>query len=51
VDGRFVAFEAKSDTGKPTSLQLVNIEKIIKSGGRAKVVNSMEEYKGVLNEL
>jgi hypothetical protein len=39
VNGRFVAIEAKAGKGKPTALQVKNINTIHDCGGQAWVVN------------
>lgn len=43
--GRFIAFEVKTDTGKTTVLQAITIKKIIKAGGYAMVVRSVDDAK------
>ncbi len=52
-NGYFVAAELKSDTGKPSQLQLWNIEKIKEAGGKALVLYSkdFEEFKKMIKEL
>ena len=37
ANGRFIALELKADKGKPTALQLLFIDKVIKAGGIARV--------------
>ena len=49
IDGRFFAFEVKTEIGKPTKLQEATIRKIRSAGGTAVVVHSVEEVKAVLN--
>lgn len=49
--GRFIAFEVKSDKGKTTILQEITIRKIIKAGGYAMVVRSVEEVRAVIEAL
>ena len=49
IDGRFFAFEVKTEIGKPTKLQEATIRKIRSAGGTAVVVRSVEEVKAVLN--
>ena len=46
--GRFVAFEVKTDTGKPTRLQEAVIRRINAAGGTALVVRSVEDVKAAL---
>lgn len=49
--GRFIALEVKTDRGKTTVLQEVTIRKIIKAGGYAKVVRSVDEVRAVIDAL
>ena len=49
VDGRFFAFEVKTDTGKTTALQDATIRKILAAGGRAFVVRSVDEVRTALH--
>lgn len=51
IGGRFIAFEVKTEKGKPTKLQEVAIRDIIKAGGVALVVTSVEEVKDVITRL
>ncbi len=51
VMGRFVAFEVKTQKGKPTELQLINIKKIRASGGLAFVIRSKEEAMHILTQI
>ena len=48
VDGRFYAFEVKTETGKPTKLQEATIRKILKAGGVAVIVRSVNEVQAVI---
>lgn len=48
VDGRFYAFEVKTETGQTTALQEATIRKIHKAGGIAVVVRSVEDVRRVL---
>ena len=45
VDGRFYAFEVKTDSGKATKLQEATIKKILAAGGTALVVHSVDEVR------
>ncbi len=45
VDGRFYGFEVKTETGKPTKLQEATIRKILKAGGTALIVRSVNEVR------
>ena len=47
-NGRFIAFEVKTDKGKPTELQKATIRKIQAAGGIAIVVRSADEVKTVI---
>lgn len=49
VDGRFYAFEVKTETGKPTKLQEAAIRKILKAGGVAVIVRSVDEVRAVMD--
>lgn len=49
VGGRFYAFEVKTETGKPTDLQKATIQKILKAGGVAVVVRSVDEVRTVIS--
>ena len=51
LNGSFFAFEVKKPGKKPTKLQLWNIEKIIKSGGRAIAVVSVDDVKNYVECL
>ncbi|MFI3162919.1 MAG: VRR-NUC domain-containing protein [Bacillota bacterium] len=46
--GRFIAFEVKVGTNKPTVLQAITIKKILKAGGYALVVRSIEEVREII---
>lgn len=47
-NGAFVAFEVKTDSGKPSKLQNVTIKQINNAGGVAAVVRSVEDVQRVL---
>lgn len=53
LNGYFVAIEVKAQNGKPSELQLYNIDKIREAGGFAFVVypSAWEELKEILNDL
>lgn len=53
VNGHFLAIEVKSETGKPSALQLHHIEKIKQSGGHAVIVkpSQFDELKELIQEL
>jgi len=53
VNGYFVAVEVKGDKGKPSELQLHNIEKIKKAGGVGLVLypKDFEEFKRLIYNL
>jgi Holliday junction resolvase len=50
VNGRFVALEVKTPSGKATKLQEATIKKILKAGGVAAVVRSVDEVRAILKE-
>lgn len=50
IDGRFVAFEVKAETGKLTVLQAVTIRRIRAAGGIAAVVRSADEARAVVTK-
>ncbi|MDD4003431.1 MAG: VRR-NUC domain-containing protein [Clostridia bacterium] len=49
--GKFIALEVKVGKNKPTILQEVTIRRILKAGGYALVVRSVEETKQVIQAL
>jgi len=49
--GRFAAFEVKTDKGRLSGPQKVQILRIRKTGAKAAVVRSVEEVKQVLQEM
>ena len=49
VDGRFFAFEVKTDTGKATALQESTIRKILAARGQAFVIRSVDEVRTAIN--
>ena len=51
IDGRFVAFEVKTSTGKISKLQEITIEKINKADGIACVVRSVDQVKVVIGTI
>ena len=51
VDGRFVAFEVKTETGQLSKLQKVTLGRIREAGGRAYMVRSVAEVAGILKEM
>jgi hypothetical protein len=46
--GRFIGFECKVGRNKPTVLQEVTIKQILRAGGYAIVVRSVDEVKEVI---
>jgi mevalonate kinase len=46
--GRFLAFECKVGKNKATALQELTIRQIVKAGGYALVVRSVEEVKQII---
>ncbi len=53
VNGHFLGIEVKAENGKPSQLQIYNIEKIRESGGHAVIVkpSQFEELKQLIQEL
>ena len=53
INGKFVGLEVKKENGKPTDIQLWNIEKIKKSGGIAMVVkpSNYESVEKLIKKL
>lgn len=49
--GRFLGFEVKTETGKPTRLQQAVIRKINRAGGTALIVRSLEDVKAALADI
>ncbi len=47
--GRFIAFECKVGKNKPTVLQEMTIKQIIKAGGYAMVVRTVEEVRKTIS--
>ena len=48
VNGKFYGLEVKTPTGRPSALQLANIEMIRQAGGIAEVVRSVAEVSELL---
>lgn len=53
IQGSFMAIELKAENGKPTELQLWNIEQIKKAGGYAFVLYpyQFEEFKRLIKSI
>lgn len=51
ADGRFVAFEVKTETGKLSRLQEVTLGRIRNAGGKAYVVRSAAEVAAIMKEM
>ena len=51
INGRFVAFEVKTETGKLTKLQEITMQKIRSAKGQAFKVTSAAEVAAILKEL
>ena len=51
INGRFVAFEVKTETGRLSKLQEVTLRRIRDAGGVAYMVRSAAEVSGILREL
>ena len=53
ANGKFLAIEVKAENGKPTQLQVYNVEKIREAGGYAMIVkpSQFDELKKLIQEL
>ena len=51
VNGRFVAFEVKTETGRLSRLQEITLGRIRDAGGRAYMVRSAEEVAGIMRDM
>ena len=51
VDGRFVAFEVKTETGRLSRLQEVTLGRIRDAGGKAYMVRSAAEAAAIMKEM
>ena len=51
LNGRFVAFEVKTETGKLTKLQEITIQKIKAARGQAYMVTSAAEVAAILIQM
>lgn len=51
INGRFVAFEVKTPSGRLTKLQETTIQRIRRAKGEAYKVTSVEEVKEILQNL
>lgn len=51
INGRFIAFEVKTPSGKLTKLQRVTLQKIEDAKGKARMVRSRGEVKSFLISL
>ena len=49
--GHFIGFEVKTDKGRTTALQKVQLRNINRADGTAVVVRSLEDVKNILNEM
>lgn len=49
--GRFLAFEVKTQRGKPSVLQTATIRQIMRAGGIATVVRSVGEVREIIEAL
>jgi len=50
-NGRFIAFEVKTEKGRLTKLQEITIQRIKEAKGEAFKVTSLEEVKNILENL
>lgn len=51
LSGRFIAFEVKNEAGKLSELQEWNIQSIMRAGGLAYCVRSIDEVKKIMCEI
>ena len=51
INGRFVAFEVKTENGTTTVLQDRTLSRIRDAGGAAHVVRSLDEVKNILRDM
>lgn len=51
VDGRFVAFEVKTESGRLSNLQEVTLSRIRDAGGRAYMVRSAAEVARIMKDM
>lgn len=51
INGRFVAFEVKTETGKTTRLQEITIQRIKDAKGQAFTVRSAAEVAAILKNM
>jgi len=51
VNGRFIAFEVKTPSGKLTKLQEITMQRIKEAKGEAYKVTSVEEVQSILNHI
>lgn len=49
--GRFLAFEVKTQRGKPSVLQTATIRQIMRAGGIATIVRSVGEVREIIEAL
>lgn len=49
--GKFIGFEVKKKTGKPSDLQLAHKKQIENSGGICYIVKSLEEVKNAIKTI
>ena len=50
INGRFYAFEVKTESGRLTKLQEATIRKILAAGGTALVVHSVDEVRIAISD-
>jgi len=49
--GRFVAFEVKAPSGRPTKLQEITLQRIKDARGEAFIVRSVQEVQAIIKNL
>ena len=51
INGKFVGMEVKQESGRPTPLQLAQMQMIWKAGGLAYVVKSLDEVRNIVKGI
>lgn len=51
INGKFLGMEVKAETGHPSAIQLAQHQRIWKAGGKAYVVQSVDEARHIVASL
>jgi hypothetical protein len=51
IDGKFIAFELKTITGKTTPAQIIHQNNIVSNKGLYFIVRSIQEFKDIVSKL